>query len=108
MLAQHDDLIWPNNLAAQIRFTATTSGTHFVRLIDAVGSYGWGTAFEFSISEMGVSSQFDSNGDGVINALDLLALGSRWQSTSKDDKLNEWRVDGSLLLDVLQVLKAEN
>jgi hypothetical protein len=109
LLARHDDLnAGLNNVAARIRFTATNSGTHFVRLIDATGFYGWGTAFEFSVTEVGVSSQFDSNGDGVVNALDLLALGSRWQSTSKDAKSNEWRVDGSLLLDVLQVLKAEN
>lgn len=107
LLEQHDDLnLGLNNVAARITFSATESGTYFVRLVDALGLCGWGTAFEFSVTEVGVNSQFDSNGDGLVDALDLLALGSRWQSGSKETSSGEPQVDGALLLDVLGVLKA--
>jgi hypothetical protein len=94
------------NFAARIVFAADRDGTYFVRLTDSDGFFGGGTSFEFAVRAIGLSSEFDANGDGVLDSMDLLSLGTQWGQPMSPAKAYPVVVNEELLLDVLGALRS--
>jgi hypothetical protein len=104
LLAQVDDINAPEgNFAAEIQFAASTTGTHSVRLLSRSTLTGAGASCEFSIRKVG-SKALDANEDGRIDALDLFALGQRWQEDDPARKAAAPFSNG-MLLELIEALK---
>jgi len=109
LLDQDDDLnAGLGNAAARIRFTAPESGPFFVRLTESRGLFGGGTSFEFSVREVAQATKYDTNGDGQVDSLDLLEMGTHWKGNLLKENSGALDVDSGLLLEVIEALREEN
>jgi hypothetical protein len=93
------------NRAARIRFTANSSGIHFVKLFSPAAVQGAAGSFEFHIGEIGAAI-LDANSDNKIDTLDLFSLSHDWYtSPAKGVKSVPDFIGSDLLLDLIEALR---